>query len=97
MKAYTVREIAGMLGLSKGTVNNRIKDGSLKSLKIGRARRITQEQFDAYLEFVAEQGEQAGPAAPVRKRRTVQVRGSVPWQTDPPESDQSLLDRIWGT
>lgn len=35
MKGYTVREIAEMLGISKGTVNNRIWDGSLKSLKIG--------------------------------------------------------------
>lgn len=47
---YTMAEVAGMLRVTERTVKARVKDGTLKSHKVGRLRRITQQQYDSYLE-----------------------------------------------
>jgi excisionase family DNA binding protein len=49
-KAYTVREIAAILGISRDSVFGLIRTGELKSVLIGkRGRRVTATQLDAYL------------------------------------------------
>lgn len=47
--AYTVNEVAGMLSLSRSHLYELIHAGKIETIKIGRARRITDRQLAAYL------------------------------------------------
>jgi len=49
-KLYTPREIADQLKVARGTVYAAISKGDLQSFKIGRNRRISEEQLRLYLE-----------------------------------------------
>lgn len=42
-KIYTRKEVADSLGISVRTVNRLILEGEIKSVKIGRARRFTED------------------------------------------------------
>lgn len=48
--AYTVQEAAAMLSLSRSLVYELINAGKIETIKIGRARRITSRQLEAYLQ-----------------------------------------------
>jgi len=47
--AYTVRDAATMLSLSRSLVYELINAGQIETIKIGRARRITANQLAAYI------------------------------------------------
>lgn len=47
--AYTVKEVAAMLSLSRSHLYELIQARKIDTIKIGRARRITRRQLDLYL------------------------------------------------
>lgn len=47
---YTPLEVAKMLGLSKNQIHNLLRTRELTSVKIGRSRRISRADIDAFLE-----------------------------------------------
>ena len=49
-RTYTVREAAQLLSLGTRKVEYMIKSGELKSIKIGRARRIPRKAVEALIE-----------------------------------------------
>lgn len=49
-KSYTVREIAKRNGVSHMTVYNEINAGRLRSFKIGKCRRITDDAEAAWIQ-----------------------------------------------
>lgn len=50
MQAYTVEQVAKMLHIGRDKVYELLRTGQLRSIKIGKLRRITDEQL---AEFVA--------------------------------------------
>ena len=48
--AFTVQEAAVMLSLSRSLVYELINAGKIETIKIGRARRITSNQLEKYLQ-----------------------------------------------
>lgn len=46
---FTVEDVATNLGVSTKTVRRHIISGALKSYKIGRSRRISDEDYRAFL------------------------------------------------
>ena len=46
---FTIAEVAEALRVSKATVYRWISDGRVETLKIGRARRITPQQYERLL------------------------------------------------
>lgn len=48
--AYTVQEAAVLLSLSRSLVYELINAGKIDTIKIGRARRITSNQLEKYLQ-----------------------------------------------
>jgi len=50
VKAYTVEQVAEMLHVGRDKVYYLLRTGQLRSIKIGKLRRITQQQL---AEFVA--------------------------------------------
>ena len=53
--AYTVQEAAALLSLSRSLVYELINAGKIETIKIGRARRITSKQLEAYLHACEQQ------------------------------------------
>lgn len=49
--AYSIDEVAAKLGVCRDTVNQAIRDGQLRTIKIGGRRRII--PMDAYKDFLA--------------------------------------------
>ena len=56
MQAYTVEQVAKMLNIGRNKVYELLRTGQLRSLKIGKLRRITDEQL---AEFVASREDRA--------------------------------------
>lgn len=54
----TLDEAAEVLGVSRRTVSTLIADGSLKSLKVRRARRIRRADLDTFIKRRAKRGGQ---------------------------------------
>jgi excisionase family DNA binding protein len=54
-KLLTVAEASALLGLSRTTTYQLIHEGSLKSIKLGRSRRIPTQEIDAFLARMLEQ------------------------------------------
>jgi excisionase family DNA binding protein len=57
MQAYTVEQVAEMLSIGRDKVYFLLRTGQLKSIKIGKLRRITDRQltdFVSYLEATDE-------------------------------------------
>ena len=50
MQAYTVEQVAKMLNIGRDKVYHLLRTGQLRSIKIGKSRRITEEHL---AEFVA--------------------------------------------
>ena len=50
LKVYAVKEVADLLKVSKMSVSRYIKAGKLKSSKLGRMYRITDDDLRKYLE-----------------------------------------------
>ncbi|TRZ55775.1 MAG: DNA-binding protein [Streptomycetaceae bacterium] len=46
---FTPAEVAGILGVTRETIYNGIKSGVIPSYKIGRLRRISEEQIEEAL------------------------------------------------
>lgn len=49
MKVYTLEELVDILKVTRRTLYNYIKSGSLKAVKMGKYWRVTQKQLDAFL------------------------------------------------
>lgn len=49
MKLYTRKELSKLLRVHINTIDNMIKRGDIKALKIGRTVRISQEELDYLL------------------------------------------------
>jgi excisionase family DNA binding protein len=47
--AYTVEEAAKLLSISRSRMYELIQAGTIQSIKIGRSRRITEQQLRAFL------------------------------------------------
>jgi excisionase family DNA binding protein len=56
LQAFTVEQVAKMLHISRDKVYELLRTGQLRSLKIGKLRRITDEQL---AEFVASREDHA--------------------------------------
>jgi excisionase family DNA binding protein len=56
MQAYTVEQVAEMLNIGRDKVYYLLRTRQLRSLKIGKSRRITEEQL---AEFIASQEDAA--------------------------------------
>ncbi|MBO1361432.1 helix-turn-helix domain-containing protein [Acetobacter sacchari] len=48
-KFYSIREVCEMAGVSRATVQRRLDDGTLQSIKLGTARRITVSSLNGWL------------------------------------------------
>ena len=46
---FSPAEVAGILGVTRETIYNGIKSGAIPSYKIGRLRRISEEQIEEAL------------------------------------------------
>ncbi len=46
---YTVTEVMKILGSSRNSVYNILRSGELRSIKIGKSRRIVVADFDQYI------------------------------------------------
>lgn len=62
--AYTVKEAAALLSVSRSLVYEWIHAGAIQSIKFGRSRRITEEQILAFLESHEVQSDHLPPAPP---------------------------------
>ena len=49
MQAYTVEQVAKMLHISRDKVYYLLRTGQLRSIKIGRLRRITDQQLADFI------------------------------------------------
>lgn len=58
-KLLTVVEASIQLGLSRTVTYQLIRDGSLRSIKVKRSRRVPVREIDAYIERALEQCEMA--------------------------------------
>ncbi len=54
-RLHTAEATAQMLSLSRTKVFEEIKEGRLKSVKIGRARRIPQSEIEAFIRMLLEE------------------------------------------
>ena len=53
----TIKEVQKILGLGRTKVHQLLSDGDIKSLKIGRSRRIRIRDLNKYVESLFENGE----------------------------------------
>ena len=49
MQAYTVEQVAKMLHISRDKVYYLLRSGQLRSIKIGKLRRITDQQLTEFI------------------------------------------------
>ena len=49
-RAYTVDEIAGILGVGKSSAYRLVKQGLFRTVKIGTAIRVSKKSFDDWLD-----------------------------------------------
>lgn len=52
MQAYTVEQVAKMLHIGRDKVYQLLRTGQLRSIKIGKLRRITEEQLADFITSV---------------------------------------------
>lgn len=46
---YTLKEVCDVVQLSRRTIYNYLKDGSLKAVKVGSQWRVTEEELKAFI------------------------------------------------
>lgn len=56
MRTYTVDELADLLHMCRETVYRHLSTGRLRSLKVGRLRRVTEAQLTEFLESMETTG-----------------------------------------
>ena len=61
MRAFTVEQVAEMLHVGRDKIYYLLRTGQLRSIKIGKLRRITEQQL---AEFIASLGDTARVGAP---------------------------------
>ncbi|MEO3876672.1 helix-turn-helix domain-containing protein [Nonomuraea sp. B12E4] len=54
MEAYKVEQVAKLLNVGRDTIYGLIRSGQLKSVKIGKLRRITDQQLASFLASLEE-------------------------------------------
>jgi excisionase family DNA binding protein len=54
VQAYTVEEVADLLHIGRDKVYYLLRTGQLRSIKIGKSRRITEEQLAAFVASLEE-------------------------------------------
>ncbi|MEV4374051.1 helix-turn-helix domain-containing protein [Nonomuraea sp. NPDC049637] len=52
MQAYTVEQVAEMLSIGRDKVHFLLRTGQLKSIKIGKLRRITDRQLSDFVFYL---------------------------------------------
>ena len=62
--AYTVEEAAGLLSLSRASLYRLIDLGEIGTIRVGRCRRLTARQLDAFLEARERECPFPAPALP---------------------------------
>lgn len=65
--AWTVRQVAGRLGVSEGTVYRTAERGEIPAFKLGDAWRVRRDDIDAWIEH---QQQEHGASASKRRRRS---------------------------
>lgn len=53
--AYTMEQVGELLGLSRSTVAELIRRGEIRSVKLGKPRRVFRADLDAYIATAREQ------------------------------------------
>lgn len=48
-RVYTLQEIADIMKLNKQTIQNYVKNGTLKATKFGRVYRVTEEELRRFM------------------------------------------------
>ena len=56
MRAYTVEQVAELLHVGRDKVYSLLRTGQLRSIKIGKSRRITDEQLAEFISALEEVG-----------------------------------------
>jgi excisionase family DNA binding protein len=56
LQAYTVEQVAKMLHIGRDKVYQLIRTGQLRSIKIGKLRRITEEQIAEFIATIEDDG-----------------------------------------
>ena len=54
MEAYTVEQVAKMLHIGRDKVYYLLRTGQLRSIKIGKLRRITDQQLAEFIAFLGD-------------------------------------------
>lgn len=49
---YTVEEVSEILSVKRRTVNDYIKKGKLKAIRVGREFRVPREYLEEYMEII---------------------------------------------
>ena len=74
-KVYKAEEVGEMLRVHPDFVRKMMREGMIGSVKIGRFRRVTQEQLDAFMGVEKEEHTEEGrPARPVPEHREPEYR-----------------------
>ncbi|OLT31889.1 hypothetical protein BJF79_08850 [Actinomadura sp. CNU-125] len=55
VRAYTVEQVADLLQIGRDKIYELIRTGRLRSVKIGRLRRITERQLDDFVTSLEQQ------------------------------------------
>lgn len=50
LKVYSITEVMQILGITRRTVYNWLKDGKIKGFKVGKEWRFTEESLRAFME-----------------------------------------------
>lgn len=48
-RVYTLQEVADIMKLNKQTIQNYVKNGTLKATKFGRVYRVTEEELKRFM------------------------------------------------
>ena len=74
-RVYKAEEVGAMLRVHPDFVRKMMREGQIGSIKIGRFKRVTQEQLDAFMGVEKEEHpEESRPATPVPEHREPECR-----------------------
>jgi len=57
-EVYTVRDVAQRLHLTTETIRDYLQDGKLKGFKVGKQWRVREQELEAFIEALLQQGTQ---------------------------------------
>lgn len=87
---YSVTEVAGLLGLHVKTVRNYVRDGRLKSTRIGKQYRIARADLESFTGNAVS----AGPA--MQAPRTLEVSSTLQIEDISPEDSSRITNALVG-